>query len=107
VTRRGRRTPAVATGQAVAHQRTSASSRDQSGILLQPGPDAFTGAEADCDAELASALDAAIATGLLNQHVLHPRHVVTTAKLALQGLPQQTGPERAEVLRQTGGGEAR
>lgn len=300
MTRQGRRAPAVATGQAGAPRRTRTSSRDQSGILLQPGPDTFAGAAADlehelerlvlqvggpvwvtgptaaalhgfdgfelsrpfhllaprgrtfdhvdaivqtsrqlgwCDlgvrdglpvtrptrtmidlarsldgAGLAAALDAAIATGLLNQHVLHrrlvtlaaepgadrlydvveqrdraagavwlvdefrrlmechgirrpesdvatdpatgrvsrveftwsrsdvvavvlgwksppapqrldelatppvftidqlvlhPRHVVTTSKLALQGLPQQTRPDRAGVLRQTGGEEAR
>lgn len=300
MTRQGRRTPAVATGQAVARQRTRTSSRDQSGILLQPGPGAFTGAPTDLEHELerlvlqvgdpvwvtgptaaalhgfggfelcrpfyllapggrslghvdaivhtsrqldwcdlgvrdgfpvtrptrtvidlartldetnlAAALDAAVASGLLNQHVLHrrlvtlaaepgadrlydvveqsdraagvvwlvdefrrlmechgisrpaadvatdpatgrvsrveftwprsdvvvvvlgwkappaperldelaaplvftidqlvlhPRHVVTTSKLALQGLPQQTGPVRAEVLLQTEGEGAR
>jgi hypothetical protein len=52
VTREGRRTSAVATGQADARQRSRSSSRDQSGILLQPGPDAFTGAPNDLEREL-------------------------------------------------------
>jgi hypothetical protein len=43
----------------------------------------------------------------IDQLVLHPRHVVLSSKLALQGLPQQTRLERADVLRQTGDREAR